>query len=81
VLSLGIAAGCQSSRESPASSIQREGARGPHRFRLRSEIRPARLTLGDPATWTLSAELPREARALSVARDSAAPWMDVTAVR
>jgi hypothetical protein len=80
-LSLGIAAGCESSRESPASSIQREGSRGPHRFRLRSEIRPARLTLGDPATWTLSAELPREARALGVARDSAGPWMDVTAVR
>jgi len=75
-----LAAGCQPSRESLGSSVERQGARGSHRFRLRSVVKPARLTVGDPAAWTLVAELPGGARATSVLRDSAGPWMDVTAL-
>lgn len=81
ILILGVAAGCRRAGPGPGSSLEREGSRGPHRFRLRSDLTPARVTLGDPAVWTLTAELPRDARALRVARDSAGPWMDVTAVR
>jgi hypothetical protein len=78
---LGFAAGCQRASEGPGSSLEREGSRGPHRFRLRSDLRPGRVTLGDPATWKLTAELPRGARAVTFLRDSAGPWMDVSAVR
>ena len=74
------AAGCQRGGTAPGSSLEREGARGPHRFRLRSDLTPSRVTLGDPATWKLRAELPSGARTLGVARDSAGSWMDVTAV-
>ena len=81
LLALVLSAGCQRGGPAPGSSLEREGSRGPHRYRVRSELTPARVTLGDPATWKLRAELPSGARALGVARDSAGPWMDVTAVR
>ena len=78
---LGFASGCQRATEGPGSSLEREGSRGAHRFRLRSDLKPGRVTLGDPATWKLTAELPSGARAVSFLRDSAGPWMDVSAVR
>jgi hypothetical protein len=81
IASLAAGPGCQASRESQGSTLERQGSRGPHRFRLRSDLRPARLTLGDPAVWKLTAEMPRGAHALGVLRDSAGPWMDVTAIR
>ncbi|HET9251971.1 MAG TPA: hypothetical protein VFP58_07640, partial [Candidatus Eisenbacteria bacterium] len=81
LLALLLTTGCPRGGPAPGSSLEREGARGPHRFRLRGELTPARVTLGDPATWKLRAELPGGTRALGVARDSAGPWMDVTAVR
>ena len=61
VLALGAAAllaGCASRGEEQSRTVERVEVLHGHVFRLRSELKPARTTLGDVATWRLSVETP-----------------------
>jgi hypothetical protein len=53
--------GCRGRGGEAVRAVEREEIRGPVRFRLRSELRPPRGTLGDRITWRLEADLPRDA--------------------
>ena len=56
------AGGCAKREGQGGSSVDRELFRQGARYVLRSRLDPRRVTLGDPARWTLSAELPQGAR-------------------
>jgi hypothetical protein len=53
-----LGSGCARQREGQASIVERQGKHGERPYRLQSEIRPGRVTLGDPVLWRLKAELP-----------------------
>jgi hypothetical protein len=53
-----LAGGCAPRGEERARVVEREETRGGDRLVLRSEIRPARATLGDRVDWVLLAEVP-----------------------
>jgi hypothetical protein len=71
-------AGCaKSGSEGSRSAIAREGTRGAHRFRVSSVLDPARVTLGQPSSWSLRAELPQGARPGELLRDPGPAALDV----
>ena len=66
-LALGAVGGCQGREPAGGSAVERELFRQGARYVLRSRLEPRRVTLGDPARWTLSAEVPSGARVDSLA--------------
>jgi len=71
-------AGCGPGNDQPLRAVEREEIRGPIRFRLRSELKPARATIGDRVAWRLIAELPRGTAAGPALRDSAPAALEWT---
>lgn len=71
------AGGCANREGRGGSSVDRELFRQGVRYVLRSRLEPRRVTLGDPARWTLSAELPLGARVDTLALASHDSTLDV----
>ena len=75
-------AGCtRTGSEGSRSAIAREGARGARRFRVSSVLDPARVTLGQPTSWSLRAELPQGTRPGELLRDPGPAALDVAEQR
>ncbi len=82
--SLGCAAvaGCaRQDGERSGAVRERSGSRGALEYRLRAQVDPARVTLGEAASWRLSAELPSGARVGTLIRGPADSTLDLTPVK
>ena len=77
LMALAVAGCAGAGSEGSRSAIAREGMRGTHRFRVSSELEPARVTLGQPSSWRLRAELPQGARAEGLLREPGPAALDV----
>ena len=58
-------------------AVERSGAHGSLHYRLRSQITPPRVTLGDRAVWRLSASLSDAARTGTLLRDDADSSLEI----
>jgi len=58
-------------------AVERSGSHGSLHYRLRSQISPARVTLGDRAVWRLSAELSGAARPGTFSRGAADSSLEI----
>lgn len=67
--------------ERAGATAEREEIRGGRRILLKSSVSPRRVTLGDPAVWTLTADLPAGAVPGKLLRSPAAPELDLAAPR
>jgi len=61
--------------------VEREESVGASHVKLRSELSPARGTLGDPITWRLTASLPAGLKSTSVLLDPPPSTLEVDSVR
>lgn len=59
-------------------AVERSGSHGALHYRLRSQISPGRVTLGDRAVWRLTAELSGAARPGAFSRDAADSSLEIT---
>ncbi len=72
------AIGCGPRDQGPrAPATERTGTHGSRRYKLRSEVEPPRVTVGDRALWTISAELTIGAQPGSLLRDSTSGALDL----
>ena len=78
VVALAAAGGCGGRAPAGGSAVEREMFRHGARYVLRSRLEPRRVTLGDPARWTLTAELPRGAAFDSLALDTPDASLDIS---
>ena len=77
-----LLAGCARDRGAGAKRIvEREESAGSEHVRLRSELAPARGTLGDPIVWRLTASLPDSLRATGIQVDPAPAGLEVDTTR
>jgi len=67
--------------EHAGATAEREEIRSGHRILLKSRVAPRRVTLGDPAAWTLTAELPVGAVPGKLLRAPIGPELDIVAPR
>jgi hypothetical protein len=74
-----LATGCGPKGDATrAPASEREGAHGALRFHLKSQVEPARVTLGDRAVWRLTAELPVGAAPGTLLRERADSALEIT---
>lgn len=62
-------------------AVERSGTHGALHYRLRSQVDPARVTLGDRAVWRLTAHLSGSARPGTFFQDEADSSLEITAIR
>ena len=77
LLLLGCARGDDAAR---GPAVERSGAHGSIRYRLRSQVEPPRVTLGDRAVWRLSAQLSGAAKPGVLLRGEADSSLEITAI-
>jgi hypothetical protein len=65
----------------PGPAVERSGDYGALHYRLRSQIEPARVTLGDRAVWRLTAELSGAGRPGIFLRDSAHSSLEIVPLK
>jgi hypothetical protein len=70
-------AGCGRAGDTRGSAVEREETRGGHHYRFQSRVEPHRVTLGDRATWSLSADLPPRSVSGLPLRDPADSSLDL----
>lgn len=75
-----LLAGCAPSDDEHARVVEREETRGGERFLLRSEVRPARATLGDRIEWTLLADVPKQASFVELRSESPDSALEIVAL-
>ena len=80
-IAFGAAGGCGGRPPAGGSAVEREVFRHGARYVLQSRLEPRRVTLGDPAHWTISAELPPSARVDTMALAPSASTLDILAER
>jgi len=82
VVAASLLAGCAPRGDERAgATVEREEIRAGRRILLQSHVAPRRVTLGDPVVWTLTADLPSNARPGKLLRSPAPAELDVQAPR
>jgi hypothetical protein len=72
-------AGCAPRGDDHARVVEREETRGGERFVLRSEVRPARATLGDRIEWTLLADVPAKSSLVELRSGASDSTLEIAA--